>query len=143
MTREHKPSCNRTVAIASTLSAALAALLSPFPLADEVLLVPLYACVVANLARIHGVTLRKVPWRAFALTTRNGLIARAGVNLAVSLLPFVAAVANATSATVLTASLGRYFDQAIAKPDVEPAVIGVHSLRDELRRAAGRAHGAA
>ena len=134
----HQPSCGRTSATASAASALIAVLLSPIPLADELVLVPVYASVVARLARIHRVTLSTVPWRAFAATTWNGLLARAAVNIAVGFVPVVATIANATTASALTLSLTRYFDDALAEPDVEPAVLGIVDLRDELARARAR-----
>jgi uncharacterized protein (DUF697 family) len=130
----HQPSCGRTSATASAASAAIAVLLSPIPLLDEVVLVPVYASVVARLARIHRVPLSVVPWRAFAASTFNGLLARAGVNLAVAIVPIVSAVADAATASTLTMSLTRYFDDALADPEVEPAVLGMAGLRDELAR---------
>ena len=139
---EHMASCARTIATASALSAAVAALLSPIPLADEIALMPLYAALAARLARIHRVPLRHVPWGALAATTWNGLVARAAANLAFNLLPLLAAGVNATTATVLTVSLGRYFDRALAHPEVAPDVIGFREPHDELRRTIARANGA-
>jgi uncharacterized protein (DUF697 family) len=97
---------------AAVIAAAVGVVLSPIPLADEIVLFPGYGLLTATLARSRGVALRRVPWRPIALTALAGLGARAAVNLTVSYIPFVAAVANAASAAALTTVLGRYVDAA-------------------------------
>ncbi|HTP49559.1 MAG TPA: hypothetical protein VMK42_02585 [Anaeromyxobacteraceae bacterium] len=131
---EHDAKCVRTKRLANVASAVIAMALSPFPLADEIVLALLYAGAVARLARLHGVPLGATPWRAFARTTWNGMLARAAVNLAVAFVPVAAAIANATTAAVLTTSLMHYFDDALADTSVAPEILGIAGLRDELKR---------
>ncbi len=117
----HPPSCARSIRVASGLSAGVAAVLSPVPLADELVLASMYAVLAVTLARIHRVRPGDVPWRALASTAVKGLAARAAANLSVALVPGVAAVANALSAAALTEVLGRYFDAALVTPAEELA----------------------
>jgi uncharacterized protein (DUF697 family) len=106
----------RVVGPASWGAAAVAAVLSPIPLADEVLLFPALLGVGAAVGRARGVRLRALPWGAFAATAAIGLTARAGINLAVSYLPGIAAVANATTAYALTYAFGAWAHAACADP---------------------------
>src|SRR5207247_9091180 len=103
---------SRTVHTASVVAAGLGALLSPIPLLDELLLFPLYGGLAARIGGAHGLSLDAVPWRPVLRTAFNGLLARAGLNLAVSYILVVAAVANAASAAVLTELFGRFADGA-------------------------------
>jgi uncharacterized protein (DUF697 family) len=102
----------RAIRRASLTAAALGVVLSPVPLADELALLPVYGVMTAQIARYRGVGLRRVPWRPLAVTAVTGLAARAAVNLTVSYIPIVAAVANAASGMALTQFLGRYVDTA-------------------------------
>ncbi len=118
---QHPRSCRRSIGAASAVSAGIAAVLSPIPLADEVILAPLYALLALALARIHHVSIVDVPWDALAHATLKGLVARAAANVSVALVPGVAAVANALTAAALTGALGRYFDALISAPQEAPA----------------------
>lgn len=113
MTSDVTKTIHRTAGVA----AALAAVLSPIPLADEIALLPVFATLTRRIAKSHDLGWLQTPWRPIGRTTVNGLLARATVNLAVSFIPGVAAVANAASAVLLTQFLGRYIDEACASPD--------------------------
>lgn len=104
------------VGAASWGAAAIAAVLSPIPLADEVVLFPGLLGLGAAVGRAQGLSLRALPWDAFATTAAIGLAARAGVNLAVSYLPGIAAVANATTAYALTHAFGAWAHAACTDP---------------------------
>jgi len=116
MTRE--PTVDRAADVARTIrratiaSIAVGVILSPIPLADELVLLPGYGVLTARIARAHGLSLAEVPWRPIAVTAVAGLGARAAVNVTVSYIPFVAAAANAASAVALTQFMGRYVDTA-------------------------------
>ncbi|MEO6420934.1 MAG: hypothetical protein ABIP39_16090 [Polyangiaceae bacterium] len=90
--------------------------LSPIPLADELALLPVYGLMTSRIGTHHGLERSEVPWRPIALTAFAGLAARAAINLTVSFIPGVAAVANAASAAALTELFGRYVDTACQNP---------------------------
>jgi uncharacterized protein (DUF697 family) len=96
-------------------SAALGVILSPIPLADELLLVPIYGVMTARISRARGVGLTRVPWRPIGAAIVAGLAARAAANVGFAFIPGVAAVANALSAAALTKVLGEYADTACQK----------------------------
>jgi uncharacterized protein (DUF697 family) len=122
----------------SVAAAVIGAILSPIPLADELVLVPVYAVMAARIGRVHRLALTKMPWRAMGRTTLTGLGVRAGLNLAFAFVPGVAAVANATSAATLTVLLGKWFDDACRDPKaakaVSPAMM-LEALKDAATRA--------
>ena len=93
-------------------SAALGVILSPIPLADELLLVPIYGVMTARIGRARGVSFAQVPWRPIGTAIVAGLAARAAANIGFAFVPGVAAVANAISAAALTRLLGAYADTA-------------------------------
>jgi uncharacterized protein (DUF697 family) len=101
-------------------SAALGVVLSPIPLADELLLVPIYGVMTARIGKARGVGLRKVPWRPLGTAIVAGLAARAAANIGFAFIPGVAAVANAISAAALTKLLGEYADTAFRDGAVPP-----------------------
>jgi len=98
------------------VTGALAVVLSPVPLADEIAFLPVFGVMASRIGKAHGLGLKSIPWRPIASTTLAALAARATVNLAVSYIPGVAAVANAVSAVTLTRMLGTYVDKACAEP---------------------------
>jgi uncharacterized protein (DUF697 family) len=106
----------RLVARTSYVTATIAVMLSPIPLADEIALLPVFGVMTGRIGKTHGLKLRDVPWRPIATTTVAALTARATVNLAVSYIPGVAALANAVSAVTITRMLGHYVDEACAEP---------------------------
>jgi uncharacterized protein (DUF697 family) len=101
-------------------SAALGVVLSPIPLADELLLVPIYGVMTARIGKARGVGLHKVPWRPLGTAILAGLAARAAANIGFAFIPGVAAVANAISAAALTKLLGEYADTALRDGVVPP-----------------------
>jgi uncharacterized protein (DUF697 family) len=119
-------------------SAALGAVLSPIPMADEIALVPIYALMAARIGRAHGLALAKLPWRPIAKTTFSGLGVRAGLNVAFAFVPGVAAVANATSAAALTMLLGHWLDETCRDPDAAVAVSPAAILEALKRKLATR-----
>ena len=101
----------KSVVLQTTLaSAALGVVLSPIPLADELLLVPIYGVMTARIARAHGLGLTEVPWKPIFTAVTAGLVSRAAANAVFAFIPGVAAVANALSAAALTRTLGGYAD---------------------------------
>ncbi len=120
---------------ASFTAAALGVVLSPIPLADELVLLPVYGVLTARIARTRGVGLRAVPWRPIAVTAIAGLGARAAVNLTVSYIPVVAAAANAASGVALTRFLGRYVDGACktAVAGGETAALTLKDIAEAIR----------
>jgi uncharacterized protein (DUF697 family) len=121
-------SVRKLVARASYVSGALAVVLSPIPLADEIALLPVFGVMAGRIAGTHGLKLKDVPWRPIATTAIAALAARATLNLAVSFIPGVAAVANAVSAVTVTRMLGSYVDRACE----DPAVAEPLSMKDIL-----------
>src|SRR4051794_13917804 len=85
---------NRT----SLVTMALAALLSPIPLADELAFIPVYGVMASRIGKRHGLAARDVPWKPIVGTALAALGARAAINVTVSYIPGVAAIANAISA---------------------------------------------
>lgn len=98
-------------------AAAVAAVLSPVPLADEALFLPGMGLLAARIGRAHGLGWRHLPWGPIGLTAATGLVARATLNLTTSLIPGVAAVVNAASALALTELFGDYVDGVCAHPE--------------------------
>jgi uncharacterized protein (DUF697 family) len=96
----------------SVVSAALGVALSPIPLADELLLVPVYGVMAARIGKVRGVGFASLPWKPIGGAIAAGLAARAAANAAFAFIPGVAAVANAVSAAALTRVLGGYIDAA-------------------------------
>src|SRR4051794_15767868 len=92
----------------SLVSAAMGVVLSPVPLADELLLMPVYGVMAARIGKAHGLSVVQVPWGAVFAAAAAGLAARAAVNVSFAFIPGVAAVANALSAAALTRVLGGY-----------------------------------
>jgi Ca2+-transporting ATPase len=120
-------------------SAAVAVVLSPFPFADEIGLLPIYTELARRTGRRHGLAFFEVPWRPIANTVVKGLAARGVVNFGISFIPGVDAVVNAASAMALTEVLGVYMDEACAHP-ADARSLAFSHLLDALapRRAAGR-----
>ncbi len=94
----------------SVFSAALGAVLSPIPFADELVLVPVYGVMAARIGRARGLDLKSVPWKPIAGAITAGLAARAAFNVTVAFIPGVAAVSNAITAALLTRAIGGYAD---------------------------------
>jgi uncharacterized protein (DUF697 family) len=110
-------SVKKVVSRTSYVTGALAVALSPIPLADELAFLPIFGVMATRIGKAHGLVLRDIPWKPIAATTLGALAARATVNVAVSYIPGVAAVANAVSAVALTRMLGAYVDDACENPN--------------------------
>jgi uncharacterized protein (DUF697 family) len=106
----------KLVARTSYVTGTLAVVLSPVPLADEIAFLPVFGVMTARIANTYGLALKDIPWRPIAATTVAALAARATVNVAVSYIPGVAAVANAVSAVTVTRMLGKYIEATCAEP---------------------------
>ncbi len=106
----------RIVDQSSVAAAVMGVALSPIPLADEALLLPLLGSMAVRIGRVHGLGWKRLPWKAMTGTAVGGLAARAAVNLGVAYIPFVAAAANAASAAALTGAFGAYADRACNDP---------------------------
>ncbi len=130
------PNVNRVIRRTSVLSAALGVILSPIPLADELLLLPIYGVMAARIGRLHGLSSGQVPWKPVISTAVAGLGARAAVNLTVAYIPGVAAVANAVSAVALTQFFGRYLDGACSEP-ASARALSLQEILASLRRSRG------
>ena len=132
-------SVQRVITRTSVIGFGLGVVFSPIPLADELLLLPIYAVMTTRIARHHGLSFRQIAWRPILSTAAAGLAARAALNLTVSFIPGVAAVANALSAAALTQLMGRYVDAACRDPQaaraMSPAAI-IEVLRARLSRKA-------
>jgi len=128
----------KLVARTSYVTGALAVVLSPVPLADEIAFLPVFGVMAARIGKVHGLAFKDVPWRPIAATTLAALTARATINVAVSYIPGVAAVANAVSAVTVTRMLGNYVDATCAEPLAARAMsfkeIAQH-MKDALRGA--------
>jgi uncharacterized protein (DUF697 family) len=139
-----KATVQRIVDRSSVVAAGLGVLLSPFPLADEALLLPLLGTMSLRIGHAHGLGWKELPWRAMAKTAVGGLVARATLNLGVSYIPFVAAAANAATAATLTGAFGAYADRACDDPThahretLDELKVDVHALSDRWRRVCSR-----
>jgi uncharacterized protein (DUF697 family) len=122
----------KLVAKTSVVTGAIAVVLSPIPLADELVFLPVFGVMASRIGRAHGLGARDVPWGPIARTTVAALAARATLNLAVSYIPGVAAAANAVSAVATTQTLGRYIDDACADP-ASARPMGVRELAGALK----------
>jgi uncharacterized protein (DUF697 family) len=108
------PRAHRIVRASGLGAAAVAALLSPVPLADELVIGPGLLGLGALVGRERGLTWRELPWRSLAAAAAAALGARAALNLAVTSLPVVAAVVNAATAFALTRAYAEWADRACA-----------------------------
>jgi uncharacterized protein (DUF697 family) len=126
------PRVERIIRRTSLLTAALGVVLSPLPLVDEVLLLPIYGVLVSRIGKDHDLAFRQVPWKPICATALAGLTARAAVNLTVGYVPGVAAAASAVSAIALTRFFGRYVDEACAHP-AHAKPLGVQEVVNHIR----------
>ena len=140
------PDIERAVLAFSILAAGIGAILSPIPFADELVLVPVYGAMASKIAGALKLGLRQAPWKPIARATLTGLAARATINLAFGFIPGVAAVANGTSAAVLTRLLGAYYEAVCVDP-IGTAPLRfknvIDALRDMIRQARAKASAAA
>jgi uncharacterized protein (DUF697 family) len=119
------------------VTAGIGVVFSPIPLLDELVLLPIYGVMASRIGKQHELTFAQVPWKPIGATAVAGLAARAAVNLTVSYVPGLAAVANAVSALALTQFFGRYVDEACAHPDDVRALRVqeiVSAMRDSMKK---------
>jgi uncharacterized protein (DUF697 family) len=135
------PLVERLIRRTSIATGALGVILSPIPLADELLLLPVYAYLSFRIGKDHSLDARAIPWKPICATTIAGLAARAAVNVTVSYIPGVAAAANAATAVALTQLIGRYVDDACAHPE-EAKPLGVQDVIERIRPRRGGQHAA-
>lgn len=130
----------RIVDRSSVVAAGLGVVLSPFPLVDEALLLPVLGAMTIRIGSAHGLGWRELPWKAIAKTAVGGLVARATLNLGVSYIPLIAAAANAASAATLTGAFGAYADRTCDHPSaahsetLDELKVDVRELADRWRR---------
>jgi uncharacterized protein (DUF697 family) len=122
----------RVIRRTTYVSAVLGVVLSPIPLADEIVLLPTYGVLAVKIGQAHGIPFGAMPWRPIALTALAGLGARAAVNITVSYIPFVAAAANAASAVALTTFFGRYVDGVCRDPK-EARALSMKDILESIR----------
>ena len=107
---ENRAKTKKIVWQTTLFSAALGAVLSPIPFADEIILVPVYGIMAARIGKVHGLRLMEMPWKPISGAITAGLATRAALNVVVAFIPGLAAISNAVSATMLTRRLGHYAD---------------------------------
>jgi uncharacterized protein (DUF697 family) len=118
----------------SIANATIAVVLSPIPLVDELILMPVFGVLGARIAKRHQVAKGKTPWRPMMKSAAVGLVARALVNVTVAAVPGVSAAVGAATAVALTEILGEHFDTACADPEHAKA-LAVREVVDMLKRA--------
>lgn len=117
----------------SVVSATIGVVLSPIPLLDELVLIPVYAAMTKKIAKHHAV--EKVPWRPFAKSATAGLIARGIVNLAFVAIPGVSTAVDAATAAGLAEILGEHVDALCQDPE-RTKPLTIKEVVGMLRRAA-------
>ena len=110
------PEVSKIVHGTSIATATIAVILSPIPLADEIVFVPVYVVLTSKIGRTHGLEFGEIPWKPILRTVFTALAARAIANIAVAYIPGVAAAANAVTAAALTEYFGLYVDTTCADP---------------------------
>jgi uncharacterized protein (DUF697 family) len=131
------PRVARLVHRTGLVNAAIGAVLSPIPLADELILFPIFGWMTSRIARIHALSDDRIPWQPIRATRVAALVARAGLNVTVAYIPGVAAFANAVSAFAVTELVGRYVDKLCTDPESAQAMTVqeiVQKLREKLAR---------
>jgi uncharacterized protein (DUF697 family) len=128
------PRIERLIRRTSLVTGALGVVLSPLPLVDEILLLPIYGVLASRIGKVHELTFGQLPWKPICATALAGLGARAAVNLTVAYVPGVAAAASAATAMALTQFFGGYVDRACAHP-AEARALGVQEVVDYIRSA--------
>jgi uncharacterized protein (DUF697 family) len=126
------PTVEKLIRRTTILTGALGVVLSPIPLADEILLLPIYAVMTTRIGKDHGIKARALPWKPICATALSGLAARAAINVTVSYIPGVAAAANAATAVALTQFFGRWVDDICARPG-EARSLGMNEILQSIR----------
>jgi uncharacterized protein (DUF697 family) len=106
----------RAIHKTSVITGAIAVVLSPIPLADEIVFLPIYAVLTSRIAKHRGVPPTDVPWKPIMTTAIAALAARAVVNVGVSYIPGVAAALNAVTAAAVTEIFGAYVEGVYDDP---------------------------
>ena len=118
------PDVRAVITRTDLLAAGLGVVLSPIPLADELILPPLWLLMTVRIARTQGVSFSAVGWGRVSAVALGGLTLRAIVNATVAVLPGVAAVVNATTAVALTEIVGRAALRSLSPtPDAASPVV--------------------
>lgn len=126
------PRVARLVRNTGMVNAAIGAVLSPIPLADELVLFPIFGWMTKRIAQLHDLSDERIPWQPIRATRLAALVARAGLNVTVAYIPGVAAFANAVSAFAVTEIVGRYVDKLCTDPEAAKAM-RVQEILDVLR----------
>jgi len=98
----------------SIASATIGVVLSPVPLLDEIVLVPVFAAMTKRIARRHA--LARVPWSPVVKSIVIGLVARGVVIIPFAPVPGVSTAVDAATAVALTEILGEYVDAVCRDP---------------------------
>jgi hypothetical protein len=122
----------RTIRNTTIFTVGIAVVLSPIPLADELVFFPTYGLMARNIAKHHSIAARSLPWKSIMTTVGGALVARAAINVSVAALPGVSAAANATSAVFLTTLLGNYID-AICTDPTAPRAMSMREILAQLK----------
>ena len=122
----------RTIRNTSIITASIAVVLSPIPLADELVFFPAYGLMARRIGKHHSIASRSLPWKSIMTTVGGALVARAAVNLSVAALPGVSAAANATSAVFLTTLLGNYVDAICTNPSA-PRALSIREILEQMK----------
>jgi uncharacterized protein (DUF697 family) len=130
-----EPDVRAIVHRTSIVSATIGVVLSPIPLLDELVLIPVFAVLAKRIAKLHAVA--KVPWRPIVKSTAVGLVARGMVNLTVVAIPGVSTAVDAASAAALTEILGEYVDNVCRDPE-NAKPLKVREVADMIQRAVRR-----
>src|SRR5205823_12754067 len=131
------PRVRRLVHRTGIMNAVIGAVLSPIPLADEIVLFPIFGWMTKRITRLHELPDERIPWRPIQATRIAALVARAGLNVTVAYIPGVAAFANAVSAFAVTELVGHYVDKLCSDPEAAQAMTVqeiLSMLRERLAR---------
>ena len=107
------------IRISGIVSAGVAAVLSPIPLADEIMMLPILTALTLRIGSAHELPLGEIPWKPVGVAAAKALGARAVGNLAVAGFPGVALIANAVSAYALSGYVGREADRLCLRRKAE------------------------
>jgi uncharacterized protein (DUF697 family) len=127
------PEVSKTIHKTSAVTGIVAIILSPIPLADELVFGPVYAFMTTRIATHHALKRSDIPWKPIAATIVAALAARAALNVAVAYIPGVAAAANAVTAVAVTELLGQYVDTTCADP-ASARKLSVKEIAETLRK---------
>jgi uncharacterized protein (DUF697 family) len=124
-----KPETRRVTNFHSGASAVAAFVSQPIPALDELIVVPIHYAMCLRLAKRHGVSPRKLPWKQIRKIIWYGAGARLLANFSLGLVPVVGMFANAVTAIALTEFLGQYLDDVLSHPEVPPKEVTMEGLK--------------